>query len=112
MTKASTQASGIQAKSPLSEIREDHFSTSSDTSSQSASEASPYMEGFRDMNLNVGTSFPIVDAALLGYDTRLVFIHENRFGAKLYSDHFNRILVKIRRHTYPYGDRGMDYVTR
>ena len=45
------------------------------------------------MNLNAG--FPMVDAALLGYDTRLVFVRENRFGAKLYSDHFNRIAVKI-----------------
>ena len=53
------------------------------------------MEGFGNMNLNAGTSFPTVDAALLGYDTRLVFIRENRFGAKLYSDHFNRIAVKI-----------------
>ena len=94
-TKASTQASGIQAKSPLIAICEDHSSTSSDTSSHSTSEASVVMEGFGNMNLNTGTSFPIVDAALLGYDNRLVFVRENRFGAKLYSDHFNRIAIKI-----------------
>ena len=51
------------------------------------------MEGLGNMNLNVG--FPTVDAALLGYDTCLVFVRENQLGAKLYSDHFNRIVVKI-----------------
>ena len=92
-TKASTQASGTQAKGKLSVIIEDYSSRSSKTSSQTTSEASAFMEGFANMNLNAG--FPTVDAALLGYDTRLIFVRENRFGAKLYSDHFNRIAVKI-----------------
>ena len=93
-TKASTQASGTQAKGKLSVIIEDYSSRSSKTSSQTTSEASAFMEGFADMNLNVG--FPTVDAALLGYDTLFdLRLRENRFGAKLYSDHFNRIAVKI-----------------
>ena len=92
-TKTSTQASGTQAKEKLSVIIEDYSSHSSKTSSQSTNEASAFMEGFGNMNLNAG--FPMVDVALLGYDTRLVFVRENRLGAKLYSDHFNRIVVKI-----------------
>ena len=92
-TKASTQASGTQAKGKLSVIIEDYSSHSSETSSQSTSEAFAFMEGFGNMNLNAG--FPTMDVALLGYDTRLVFVRENWLGAKLYSDHFNRIVVKI-----------------
>ena len=36
-----------------------------------------------------------VDAVAMGYDNRLVFIRENRFGAKLYGDVHNRTAVKI-----------------
>ena len=71
-TKASTQASGTQAKEKLSVIKENYSSRSSEMSSHTTSEASAFMEGFTIMNLNA--HFPTVDAALLGYDTRLVFV--------------------------------------
>ena len=61
-TKASTQASGTQAKGKLSIIIKDYSSRSSKMSTQTTSEASVFMEGFGNMNLNVG--FPMVDAAL------------------------------------------------
>ena len=92
-TKASTQASGTQAKGKVSVIIEDYSSHSSEASSLSTSKAFAVMEGFDNMNLNAG--FPKVDVALLGQDTRLVFIHENKLAAKLYIDHINRIAVKI-----------------
>ena len=92
-TKASTQASATQAKGKLSDIIENYSSRSSKMSSQTTSKVFAFMEGFGNMNLNV--RFPTVDVALLGYDTHLVFVRENWFRAKLYSDHFNRIAVKI-----------------
>ena len=62
------------------------------------------------MNLNAG--FQQWTPLLLGYDTCLVFVHENRFGAKLYSDHFNRIAVKIEDIPTPTESQGMGQVTR
>ena len=92
-TKASTQASGVQAKSLLSAIIEGQSSSSSDTSRQSASEASASMDSFRNLNLNNSTMN--VDAVAMGYDNRLVFIRENQFGAKIYEDVHNQTAVKI-----------------
>ena len=94
-TKASTQASGTQAKGPLSVIIEDYSSHSSKTSSLNTSEAFAFMEGFGNINLNASAPSYSMDAGLPSYDTRLVFIRENWFGAKLYSDHLNRLAVKI-----------------
>lgn len=45
--------------------------------------------------MNLNASMSNVDAASLGYDTCLVFIGENWFGAKISGNHFNRIAVKI-----------------
>ena len=93
-TKVSTQASGTQTKSSLKIIEEGTPSTPSNSSSQSTSEASATMEDFQNLNLEDSTSMD-VNVALLGYDTRLVFIFENWLGAKIYIDHLNRIAVKI-----------------
>ena len=93
-SKVSTQASGTQAKSPLTTIVEDTSSTTSETSSQSLSETSETMEDFQNLNMDARGKMNF-DAATLGYNTRLMFICENRLGAKLYIDHLNRISVKI-----------------
>ena len=89
-SKVSTQASGTQAKNPLSTIEEGTLSTASESSSQSTSETSETMEGFQNLNLD-GNEGMNVDIASLGYSIRLIFICENRLGAKLYIDPLNRI---------------------
>ena len=93
-SKVSTQASGTQPKNPLTAIEEDTPSTASESSSHSTSETSETMEGFQNLNLDVNKALN-VDAASLGYSTRLIFICENRLGAKLYIDPLNKIAVKI-----------------
>ena len=71
-TKVSTQASGTQAKSPLKIIEEGTPSTTSDSSSQSTSEASATMEDFQNLNLEDSTSMD-VNVALLGYGHPISF---------------------------------------
>ena len=93
-SKVSTQASGMQAKSPLTTIEEGTPSTTSESSCQSISEAFKTMEDFQNLNLDANTAMNI-DAASLGYSTHLVFICENRLDAKLYIDQLNIIAVKI-----------------
>ena len=110
-SKVSTQASGTQAKSPLTTIEEGTPSTTSESSSQSLSEAFETMEDFQNLNLDANGAMNI-DAASLGYSTRLVFICENRLGAKLYIDPLNRIAVKIEDIPMPTEAESMGKTTR
>ena len=75
-------------------IEEDTPSTTSESSSQSISEAFGTMEDFQNLSLDANGAMNI-DVALLGYSTRLMFICENRLDAKLYIDQLNKIAVKI-----------------
>ena len=103
-SKASTQESGTRIATPLESIKELTDSETSTTSSPTSSKASLSMGDSAKDAAQAKTQFEQqwANRSKVRCDTKLIFVRENQYGAKLYNDFLSNFAVKIEERPTPF----------
>ena len=104
-SKASTQESGTKVGTPLEPIEEQTSLDSSTSLSTTLSEASLAMGDSTKEAQQAKVNFEQQQWANLNKvrcDTKLIFVRENQYGAKIYNDFLRNFVVKIEERPTPF----------